>query len=869
MPSAELDRVRSAFAGRYEVVGELGRGGMATVYSACDHRYDREVAIKVLQPDVAGSVGGERFLSEIRAVASLSHPHILPLHDSGEHEGFLWYVMPRVHGESLADRLASEGPLSLEEALRITKEVAGALGHAHAQGICHRDVKPSNILMSDGEAVLADFGIARALDQEGGAGLTRTGVVVGTPSYMSPEQSGSGKIDGRADQYSLACVLYEMLVGDPPFTGPSALVVTARHALEEVPSVRVARPAVPVEVERALNRALSKTPADRFPSMDAFARALEAPVTGWTTASPTPRRRGLRKVAVGAAAVLVLSLGAVAAILITGGGHGDVPGRALDPRRVAVGLLENHTGDPSLDQLGRIGADWLNEALHRSGVVEVVPALSAMQAARFVRERAQAGEVWDPVRSFAQETGAGVVVSGRYYILGDSLQFSVEVTDAIKSSVLARAEFNSSLDDLHGAIANLGDRVIGALALGYDDRLAGEVRGRRPPLYTAYEAFDEGMEYYLSSEWAQAVGPLERAHQIDTTFIMPLLYAAASQYNIDQWSEERLEIADSLLGVANDHREALPEYDQHWLDYQRATLRGDPEGALRAIRRAAEIAPASKASYNRAYAAQLTNRPAEAVEALQHLDPDHGPMRGWFPYWQMLTDNLHRLGRHDEEIEAARAARVRHPERVWSVRLLGEALAAEGKVGEIMTLVVGIDGLALQDELPGEALAAIGEELRFHGYPEAADTLVNRAVDWFKAQPPAIAADPDFQIARATTLQMAGRPREALALLDSLASAHTGADVLGFQGVLAATAGDEERARRIASELAARHPPRPTGMESLQRARIAALLGDEDAAVALLRQAYQEGYRPLRHPDISLFSLRDNPAFVELQRPRG
>ena len=227
------------FAGRYTIERELGRGGMATVYRARDLRHDRAVALKVLHPEFAASVGGDRFSREIRLLASLHHPHILPLFDSGEHDGAVFYVVPCVEGESLRRRLEHERQLPLEEALRITREVADALDHAHRHGVIHRDVKPENILLEEGHAIVADFGVARALTRASGESSTTAGMVVGTPAYMSPEQaSGDEDLDGRSDQYSLACVLYEMLAGAPPFSGTTPRATIARRFTEPPPSLR-------------------------------------------------------------------------------------------------------------------------------------------------------------------------------------------------------------------------------------------------------------------------------------------------------------------------------------------------------------------------------------------------------------------------------------------------------------------------------------------------------------------------------------------------------------------------------------------------------------------------------------------------------
>jgi len=276
-----VHRLTSALENRYRVERELGSGGTATVYLARDEKHNRAVALKVLKPEVAAAVGAERFLAEIETTANLHHPHILPLFDSGEADGFLYYVMPYVSGATLRDRLDREKQLSVQEAVEIATAVAGALTFAHARGVIHRDVKPANILFQAGHAVVADFGIALALTAAGGARLTATGVTVGTPTYMSPEQaSGDATVDGRADIYSLACVTYEMLVGDPPFTGRTAQAVLARHIVDPVPPPTTVRPDLPSGLVRAVDKALRKAPSDRFASASDFARALTQEATG-------------------------------------------------------------------------------------------------------------------------------------------------------------------------------------------------------------------------------------------------------------------------------------------------------------------------------------------------------------------------------------------------------------------------------------------------------------------------------------------------------------------------------------------------------------------------------------------------------------
>jgi serine/threonine-protein kinase len=338
--SEVIERLNAALEGRYRIQSEVGAGGMATVYLAEDLKHNRRVALKVLKPELAAVVGAERFLSEIETTANLQHPHILPLHDSGEADSFLYYVMPYVDGETLRDRLERERQLVVTEAIAIAISLAGALDHAHRKGVIHRDIKPANILLQDGQPVVADFGIALAVGAAGGARLTETGLSVGTPYYMSPEQAtGDQHIGPTSDIYALACVLYEMLVGEPPFPGATAQAVLGRIISGEFTPVRQLRPSVPPNVDATVRMGLEKLAADRFPTAEEFSKALQNPAFrhGLVAADSGGDRRWKRLalIAGGTAALFA----ALAAWAVSGGAP------ELPVTRYAVSLPDGH--DPA------------------------------------------------------------------------------------------------------------------------------------------------------------------------------------------------------------------------------------------------------------------------------------------------------------------------------------------------------------------------------------------------------------------------------------------------------------------------------------------------------------------------------------------
>ena len=389
MPIGDLT-IGSEFAGRYLIERRLGQGGMGTVYYARDRKHGRAVAIKVLRPELATAIGPDRFLREISIAARLAHSHILPLHDSGETDGLLWYVMPYVDGESLRQRLDRERQLPVDDALRLTCQVASALDYAHRHNIVHRDIKPENILLQDGDAVVADFGIARAIGGVGEEHLTGTGLVLGTPAYMSPEQAGGDAVlDGRSDLYSLACVLYELLTGEPPFTGPTAAAIAARRSSGAVPRIHVVRPTVAPAVERALDKALARVPADRFRTIGEFREALASCPSGATDApepaaetipasSRGPRRRRTRSLAVGALLVAVMS----GVVLVARSRSTDRAASPLPPMRtLAVLPIADASPDAEHAHLAEGLTDAIIGELTRTNELRVISRASVMRYA--------------------------------------------------------------------------------------------------------------------------------------------------------------------------------------------------------------------------------------------------------------------------------------------------------------------------------------------------------------------------------------------------------------------------------------------------------------------------------------------------------
>jgi TolB-like protein len=788
----------AALAGRYTLQRELGRGGMATVYLARDERHPRSVAVKVLHRDLGRELGGGRFLREIAIASALEHPHVVPLYDSGEADGLLYYVMPYVPGQSLRRRLEREGPLALADAVAVARDVAGALDYAHAHGIVHRDVKPDNILLDEDRALVADFGVARAVEAAGGERLTRSGLVIGTPGYMSPEQAtGARRIDGRSDVYALACVVYEMLAGEPPFTGATPRAVLAKHAQAPVPPLHVVRPAIPEGVEPVLETALAKVPGDRFASAGAFARALQAAAAG---APPRRFRRPRRVLLVAAAAVAAVA----ALVSIPAAKRFRAPARerpavaaAADPRHLAVLYLDDLSPGGTL---GHVASGLTEDLIDELGAVRALHVVSP-NGVRPYRGRAA------PVDSVSRALGVGTLVAGSVASSGGRLRVTVRLIDAAGRQLQSR-----TLERPWTELFALQDSLTAEVGLLLRARLGDEVRLREQRAGTtsvaAWEHVQRADELALQGRTLVRGGDPRAA--ADLLLRADSLYAAVERLDPGWtvpavgrgWAAYALSIVSPGPNAPADSAAAGRRLSTPWLlraldDAERALRRrpADPEAlALRGEMRYRLVAFGAYAG-----ADSLVRLAEGDVRTAVNARPDFARA------WHTLGEMYYRDGRFAEAAAAARNA------------FEGDAFLTE---------VRAVVSLLFIAALHGERFAEAGSWCRlglrrYEGDPRFAECELNLLAATARERRDGTAA---------WRLVEGIERRDSLGMLSG-----TWVHRRMMVAAVLVRGGMPDSARAVLRRALAEQPRRSPGAEvRLVEARVRVLLGEHDAALRLL-----------------------------------
>ena len=706
-----LEQLAAAVGDRYRIERELGQGGMAVVFLAEDLKHHRRVAIKLLKPELSAVLGSDRFFREIQIAAVLQHPHILPLYDSGQANGLLYYVMPFAEGESLRQRLAREQQLSLDDALRITREVGSALQYAHDHGVIHRDIKPENIMLSGGQAVVADFGIARALQAASSEPLTMTGMVLGTPQYMSPEQAAGNVVDGRADQYSLACTLYEMLIGQPPFTGPSPQAVMARHSLEPVPSLRIVRQTIPPAVEQAVTRAMAKLPVDRFPSMQQFLDGLESSSTRPlqpTLHTGVERWSGLRPNRLLLTALAVSIMLALATWwLVAGRRTASGDGSASRVSAVAVLPFRDLASNPDSSYLAEGMTQGLIADLAQIGSLKVISGSSASLAQGAGRSLAEVGH----------KLGVQAIVKGSIRRAGDSVLVNVRFLQAPDSALLFTRDYRGRL----GELPDLQREITIALTRSIKTELKvaeqSRLGARREVDQRAYDAYLRGRFYFDRGEMDQARKLFEEAGRVAPDWAPPYVglanYYASLPFYSDVSPAEVLPKARTALAQALQLDETLAE--AHAANaYIRAYYEWDWRAAEQEFRRALELQPNyadAYFSYSRFLASRRRLDEAIAqVDRAVELDPLSLPLLANRALLDYFAGRYAKAGSQLREILKSDSTDILAK---WGLALVDEQ---EGRLDEAIAGLEPITGSSLlRKSSLGHAYAVAGKTTRARG----------------------------------------------------------------------------------------------------------------------------------------------------------
>jgi serine/threonine-protein kinase len=793
-------RLQAALPSRYTLERVLGRGGMATVFLARESHPQRQVAIKVLASEVAARVGRERFLREVDFASTLTHPHIVPVYAAGEAGGLLYYVMPYVEGESLRDRLTREpSGLPVDEALAIAHDVADALQVAHEHNIVHRDIKPENIFLHRGHALVADFGIARAMEAAGRSDTSRTdvtevGTTLGTPAYMSPEQaSAETSIDGRSDVYSLGCVLYEMLVGEPPFRGQSMGAVLARHLVDPVPSIRASRPVVPASVEEVVRRTLEKDPAKRFAS----ARELSAALSG-AADTPSPTRA---LVAVSRALVnsrrrrTLLGTGILAVVLLVllmRSARSPDTARAASPYADSVAVMpcDNLTGDTS----------YLHLAL---GITdEVITHLSQVRelkvSGRHSVTVAKAGSL--PIPELSRSLGVGYVLQCAIHVFGEQLRVTAQLLDRSGAGMMAQS-YEADLatgfeahDRLAGAIT---DDVTSQLGVtndvvllshrehreGHANFLAGTAAlARRTPtgLRRAIEQLELAIE--IDPDYAAAYAALSQAYALAITYRYDVGLGGYDMAGRALSLAQRAIVLDSMLAEGYAAR-----------GYLRAIALAPPGDAAQDFERARGLqpnAPNVPSWMSRVYADRgQRERAFGAAQRAVDLDPRHAGRRIGVAYLA-----LH-LRRYDLAIAEARMARQLEPELMLPAAIEARALLLDGDPASCLQVPLGPHQV-----VRAMCLAAMGREAEAARIVDSVTAALSRP----ESQPLGDYTEVLVAEDLACYFAYAGDAQAALNWLSrAYSDSPTGVEVRVFESELFDAVRDDELFQRVARQIRA------------------------------------------------------------------
>ena len=852
-------QLQATLGDAYTLESELGGGGMSRVFVAEDKTLRRRIVVKVLPPELAAEISVARFEREIAHVAQLQHPHIVPLLAAGETAGCPWYTMPLIEGESLRARLARDGELPVAEAVRLLREMAGALEYAHSKGIVHRDIKPENVLVTGGIALVTDFGVAKAVADATMVqhqGLTSIGIALGTPTYMAPEQaSADPAVDHRADLYALGVVAYEMLAGQPPFAGRTTQGLLAAHLTEAPEPLVRRRPAVPAALAALVMRCLEKRPADRPQRASEIVHELDAVLTtGRITASPRAvSSRVSRPVLAGIALAVVAAAGW---LVFSRFGHRT----EVASRRVLVLPFENLTGDARFTQIGLIAADRLAQGVAQAGSIDIVPSNTVLMMLRDTT-----GSQAERLRRVAAVTHAGVVVSGTVVLRRDSLVIQAQASDVRTGTVLvALPPASGPAADPIAAVDALRDRLLGALASREMTQMA---QTQRAPTYAAYQAFAAGYERFALHGDNRGSRPFFlRAIALDSTYFRAYQLLARQYLNAGEYPR-----ADSLVRRMERFPNGISSDERLQLGYMQAELEGDVARMLRAQQQIAARDSSAVALTLIGEASDWLLQPGVAIPALERSDSAYQLIGGSAVRMHafVLTEAYHEAGAHDRELSTLLRRRSAFRSATTFGELQLRALAGLRRGPAAVALADTL--LRTEGDSTGEAATAVtvgALEFRAHGDGPAAARLLAMAREWF-ASHPAHDGLPTRTLSEGISLLASGQADSAAARFASITRDTSLLEAAGYLGLAQAARGNRARAHAIADSLSTIRRRWIFGENTFWRAAIVGALGERELAVQLLQQANREGQQMQSwHYVAALDSLHGYAPFEALIRPR-
>jgi len=728
----------------------------------------------------------------------------------------------------------------------------------------------------DGDAKIMDFGIARSLL---GKSITGAGVMIGTPEYMSPEQVEGKDIDHRSDLYSLGVILYEMVTGRLPFAGDTPLSVAHKHKYEAPEDPKKLNPNIPDDLNGLILKSLEKGKTQRYRSAADLRAELERIEEGLPTTervAPQKKPSTSKQITVSFRPVKLL-IPAVAVVAIIFAAIIFWPKKAsdLDPKRVAVAVFDNETGDSKLDTVGRLAADMIIQALSPAGLFSVAP----LPSAETMPDRAKAK---NRLRLLAEETKAGKIVSGTYYLQGETILFHAKITDiANNKNLLDLAPVSGPVKEPSQPLETLRSKLLGGLAMICDPGLKEDlVLIGEPPKYDAYIEYLDGLGALDRADYPKAIVSFQRAATLDPNFKESLLLEAMAYWQQGQGAK-----VQELIAEIEKARGSLPAYWRYWCDMTRAQWRGDYEGAHAAAGQIAALSPAKfmEGTLNKAMFALNMNHPQEVVDSLSKIDlfdkrfgeKKELGLRG--DAVSQLTTAYHMLGNHKQELKVASRLRKAYAQPLDILLLEARALAALGRVKDLKKLIEESKTLPPQAGYsPGSIMFESGKELRDNGHKEAAIQVLNQAIQWFESRPQAEKAIADNRLDLARTFYALDKWDEAETLFEGLHSEFpddtpNGVSYYGYLGSIAAKRGNREKSLKISQELKDIKALYLWGFPNYWRARIAALLGDKEGAVNLLGEAIKQGYPYSNLYPISwgFESLQDYRPFQQLLKPKG